>query len=190
MDYRNGFCPFVDRSYGFKSDFSFHPFHMNLSVYCFYHLMWIIFSPKALRKAKIVCNFGLSECSRVNSSHRGTLFAKVMTLDLQIHGQILQLQLLQLSSDMTPCIYLAKRQGFHLSRMIANNQTNPMKFCYNTSFPVPKEFQRYNPKDLDLSCKMGLDFWDCFGRNIFHLITKKYGTIIKFMIRVKALDMG
>ena len=28
----------------------------------------ILFNPIALRKAKIVCNFGLSECNRVNRS--------------------------------------------------------------------------------------------------------------------------
>ena len=34
-----------------------------------------------------------------------------------------------------------------------------MKFCYNLSFlPFLK-----NPKDLDLSYKTDLDFWDCFG---------------------------
>ena len=30
-----------------------------------YRLIWV-FNPTALRKAKIVCNFGLSECNRVN----------------------------------------------------------------------------------------------------------------------------
>ena len=30
------------------------------------------FNPTTLRKAKIVCNFGLSECYRVN--HRGNIF--------------------------------------------------------------------------------------------------------------------
>ena len=34
-----------------------------------------------------------------------------------------------------------------------------MKFCYNTSFTLPKQ-----PKNLDLFCKVDLDFWDCFGR--------------------------
>ena len=32
-----------------------------------------------------------------------------------------------------------------------------------------------NPKDLDLSYKMDIDFWDCFEINNLHLITKKYG---------------
>ena len=34
-----------------------------------------------------------------------------------------------------------------------------MKLCYNTSFALPKQ-----PKYLDLSYKMDLDLWDCFGR--------------------------
>ena len=34
-----------------------------------------------------------------------------------------------------------------------------MKFRYNTSFILD-----YNPKDIDPSYKMDLDFWDCFGR--------------------------
>ena len=33
-----------------------------------------------------------------------------------------------------------------------------MKFCYNTNFTLPKQ------KDIDPSCKMDLDLWDCFGR--------------------------
>ena len=33
-----------------------------------------------------------------------------------------------------------------------------MKFCYNTSFTLPN-----NPKDLDPSYKMDLEFWDSFG---------------------------
>ena len=33
-----------------------------------------------------------------------------------------------------------------------------------------------NPKDLDPSYKMGLDFWDCFGRKKLCLITEEYGT--------------
>ena len=42
--------------------------------------------------------------------------------------------------------------------MTTNNLISPMKFCYNTSFTLPKQ-----SKDLDLSNKMDLDFWDCFG---------------------------
>ena len=30
-----------------------------------------------------------------------------------------------------------------------------------------------SPKDLDPSYKMDLDFWDCFGRKTFRLITKE-----------------
>ena len=40
-----------------------------------------------------------------------------------------------------------------------------MKFCYNTSLPFLN-----NPKDLDPSFKMDLDFWNCFGRKQLHLI--------------------
>ena len=36
----------------------------------------------------------------------------------------------------------------------------PYFFDYKTEF---FSFQN-NPKDLDLSCKMDLDFWDCLGR--------------------------
>ena len=34
-----------------------------------------------------------------------------------------------------------------------------MKFCYDTSFTLPK-----TPKDLDPSYKTDLNLWDCFGR--------------------------
>ena len=30
-----------------------------------------------------------------------------------------------------------------------------------------------NPKDLDLSCKMDQDFWDCFGMKKLILITEE-----------------
>ena len=43
-----------------------------------------------------------------------------------------------------------------------------MKLCYHTSITLPN-----NPKDLDPSYKMDLDFWDCFGRKILHLITEE-----------------
>ena len=36
-----------------------------------------------------------------------------------------------------------------------------MKVCYNTNLPFLN-----NPKDLDLSYKMDLDLWGCFGRKI------------------------
>ena len=34
-----------------------------------------------------------------------------------------------------------------------------MKFCYNTSLPFLN-----NPKDLDPSGKIDLDFWDCLDK--------------------------
>ena len=34
-----------------------------------------------------------------------------------------------------------------------------MKFRYNMSFTLP-----YNPRDVDPSYKVGLDFWDCFWK--------------------------
>ena len=40
------------------------------------------------------------------------------------------------------CIYLAIRWGFPLSRVTTNNWISPMKFCLNTSFTLPKQFQR------------------------------------------------
>ena len=43
-----------------------------------------------------------------------------------------------------------------------------MKFCYNTSFNFLN-----NPKDLDPSYKMDLNFWVCFGRKKLYLITKE-----------------
>ena len=43
-----------------------------------------------------------------------------------------------------------------------------MKFCYNTSLLFLN-----NPKDLDPSYKMDLDFGDCFGRKKRHLITQR-----------------
>ena len=49
--------------------------------------------------------------------------------------------------------------GFSSLRMTTNNQISPMKFCCNTSFTLPKL-----SKDLDLSYKKDLDFWDCFGK--------------------------
>ena len=75
---------------------------------------------------------------------------------------------LVLASSWTKCvhssvyrIYSAIRWVFSLSRMSTNNQISPMQFCYtcNTRLPFLN-----NPKDLDPSYKMDLDFWDCFGR--------------------------
>ena len=49
-----------------------------------------------------------------------------------------------------------------------------MEFCYNT---LPFTFTLLpflnDPKDLDLSYKMDLDFWDCFGNKKNCLITKE-----------------
>ena len=53
--------------------------------------------------------------------------------------------------------------GFSLSRTTTNNLISPMKFCYNTSI-IPVLPLLNNPKDLDPSYKMDLDFWECFGR--------------------------
>ena len=55
-------------------------------------------------------------------------------------------------------IYPVIRHGFSLSRM-ASNKSVLRNFAIEsyTRFTLP-----YNPKDLDLSYKMDLDFWDCF----------------------------
>ena len=50
------------------------------------------------------------------------------------------------------------KTAFPLSRMTTNNYISPIKFCSNTSLSFLN-----NPKDLDPSYKMDLDFWDCFG---------------------------
>ena len=57
-------------------------------------------------------------------------------------------------------VYLAIRQSFTLSRMTTNNYINPIK-----SFAVTQDLPFLNnPKDLDPSYKMDLDFWDCLGK--------------------------
>ena len=43
-----------------------------------------------------------------------------------------------------------------------------MKFCYKQVLPFLN-----NPKDVDPSYKMDLDFWDCFGSNKICLITEE-----------------
>ena len=43
---------------------------------------------------------------------------------------------------------------------VASPKDVPYFFGYKTEF---FSFQN-NPKDLDLSCKMDLDLWDCLGR--------------------------
>ena len=60
------------------------------------------------------------------------------------------------------------KTGLSLSRMSTNNQISRMQFCCNTGLPFLK-----NPKDLDLSDKMDLDFWDCFGRKKHCLISEE-----------------
>ena len=44
---------------------------MKIKVVCF-----VLFNPIALRKAKIVCNFGLSECNRVKIKMKHTSLLK------------------------------------------------------------------------------------------------------------------
>ena len=39
-------------------------------------------------------------------------------------------------------IYPAIRRGFPFSRMTTNNKISPKKFCYNTSFTLPKQSKR------------------------------------------------
>ena len=48
---------------------------------------------------------------------------------------------MQLNLTKSHCIYLAIRQGFSPSRMTANNEISPIKFCYNTRFTLPKPSQ-------------------------------------------------
>ena len=38
---------------------------------------------------------------------------------------------------------------------------------------IPNKPFLNNPKDLDPSCKMDLDLWDCFGRKKICLITEE-----------------
>ena len=64
-------------------------------------------------------------------------------------------------------IYLAIRQVFPLSRITKNICISLMKLCYNMSFTLP------NPKDLDPSHKIDLDFWDSLGRKKLCLIAKE-----------------
>ena len=48
------------------------------------------------------------------------------------------------------------KTGVSFSRMTINNKISQKKFCYKTSFTLPKK----NPKDLDPSYKTDSDFWD------------------------------
>ena len=56
-------------------------------------------------------------------------------------------------------IYSAIRQGYPLARMTANNSISPMNLAV-----IQVLLFLNNPKDLDPSYKMDLDFWECFGR--------------------------
>ena len=47
-----------------------------------------------------------------------------------------------------------------------------MKFCYNTNFTLPKQFQR-SRSILDPSCKMDLDLWFVFEGKHLRLITEE-----------------
>ena len=55
-------------------------------------------------------------------------------------------------------IYSTIRWGFPLSRMSTNNEISPMKFCYNTSFSLPKQSQSSISVLSDGSRFLGL-FW-------------------------------
>ena len=59
-------------------------------------------------------------------------------------------------------IYSAIRRVFSLLKMITGTITKSVlrNFVIIQILPFLN-----NPKDLDPSCKMDLDFWDCFGRN-------------------------
>ena len=65
-------------------------------------------------------------------------------------------------------IYSAIRQSIPLTRMTTNNEISPMKFCSNTSFTFPN-----NPKDLDPSYKMDLDFLIVLEGKKLSLVTKE-----------------
>ena len=65
--------------------------------------------------------------------------------------------------------YLAIRQGFPLSRMNTDNYISPMEFCWKKQvLPFLN-----NPKDLDKSYRMDLDFWDHSGMKKICLINKE-----------------
>ena len=50
-------------------------------------------------------------------------------------------------------MYLYTTQGFSHSRITSTISISPMKFCYMIGFP-----HQNDPKNLDLPCKMDLDF--------------------------------
>ena len=64
-------------------------------------------------------------------------------------------------------IYPAVRQGFFPLEWLQITKSVLWNFAIIPILPFLN-----NPKDLDLSCKMDLDLWDCFGRKL-HLITKE-----------------
>ena len=64
---------------------------------------------------------------------------------------------------------LAVRRGFPLSRMTTKNTKSALRnFAIVRVLPFPN-----NPKELDLSYKTDLDFWDCFGRKKFCQINRE-----------------
>ena len=54
-----------------------------------------------------------------------------------------------------------------------------MKFCYSQILPFLN-----NPKNLDLSYKMNLDFWDCFEGKNSSPITKEIRYIISAFTQI------
>ena len=56
-------------------------------------------------------------------------------------------------------IYSASNQSFSIFRMTPNIEISLTEFSYEMGFPF-----KNNPKNLDLSFKTDLDFWDCFGK--------------------------
>ena len=51
--------------------------------------------------------------------------------------------------------------------------TNKLNHSYETFAIIQVLSFLNNPKDLDPSYKMDLDFWDCFGRKNMCLITEE-----------------
>ena len=68
-------------------------------------------------------------------------------------------------------IYSAIRWSFPLSKLTTNNIISPLKFCYSTSFTLPKQSQRSRSVLLNGSRFLGL-FWK--EKNTV-LKPKKYG---------------
>ena len=65
-------------------------------------------------------------------------------------------------------IYPAIRQDFSLSQMTSITKSVIWNFAIIQVLPFLN-----NPNNLDPSYKMDLDFWDCFGRKKFCLITEE-----------------